>query len=96
MAQQWVRVWDPLVRFFHWSLVLGFIIAYFSEDDFMTLHVYAGYYILGLIAIRVIWGFMALKRRQGRFLTLVSISEAHLKRSSKSFMSSLQTSPCYW
>ncbi len=61
MTQQWVNVWDPLVRFFHWSLVLGFTIAYFTEDDFMTLHVYAGYYILALIAVRIAWGFIGTK-----------------------------------
>ncbi len=52
-----VRVWDPLVRLFHWSLAAGFTIAYVAEDDWLALHVWAGYVILGLIAVRLLWGF---------------------------------------
>jgi len=54
-------VWDIAVRIFHWSLVLAFFIAYFTEDDFETLHVYAGYTVLGLISFRVIWGLIGTK-----------------------------------
>ncbi len=54
--QSEVKVWDPLVRFFHWSLVTAFFIAYFTEDDWMTVHSWAGYLIAGLLVIRIIWG----------------------------------------
>ncbi len=53
-----IKVWDPLVRLFHWSLVLAFATAYATEDDYMALHVYAGYTIAGLLLIRLIWGFV--------------------------------------
>jgi len=53
-----IRVWDLLVRVFHWSLVASFSIAYLTEDDFLSLHVAAGYTILGLIVIRLVWGFV--------------------------------------
>jgi cytochrome b len=53
-----VRVWDPLVRLFHWSLAGAFTIAFVSEDDLLAVHVWAGYLILGLILIRVLWGFV--------------------------------------
>jgi len=53
-----VRVWDPLLRLFHWSLAGSFAIAYVTEDDLLALHVWAGYLILGLIMIRVLWGFV--------------------------------------
>ena len=53
-----VRVWDPLVRLFHWSLAAGFTIAFVTEDDLLALHVWAGYLILGLILIRVLWGLV--------------------------------------
>lgn len=43
---------------FHWSLVLCFLIAYITEDDFMTEHSYAGYTIIALLSFRLIWGFM--------------------------------------
>jgi cytochrome b len=53
-----VRVWDPLVRLFHWSLAASFTIAFVTEDDLLALHVWAGYLISGLILIRVLWGFV--------------------------------------
>ncbi len=53
-----VRVWDIAVRLFHWSLAVAFFLAYFTEDDLLTIHVWAGYTVGGLIVLRVIWGFV--------------------------------------
>lgn len=53
-----IYVWDLLVRLFHWTLVLTFTIAYFTGDEDSTLHIYAGYIILGLIGFRLVWGFI--------------------------------------
>lgn len=53
-----VKVWDPVVRVFHWSLVSAFVIAYVTEDDFLSLHVWAGYTVLSLIFLRVLWGLV--------------------------------------
>jgi len=53
-----VRVWDPLIRIFHWTLVAAFAVAYFTEDDLLTLHVWAGYLVGGLILFRLVWGFV--------------------------------------
>jgi len=53
-----IRVWDPLVRFFHWSLVTAFFIAYFTEDDLITVHTWAGYLIFALLLVRLGWGFI--------------------------------------
>ena len=53
-----VHVWDPLIRLFHWSLAGSFAIAFVTEDDLLTLHVWAGYTIFGLILVRLIWGFV--------------------------------------
>jgi cytochrome b len=53
-----VQVWDPLLRVFHWSLAGGFLIAFVTEDDLLALHVWAGYFIFGLLIIRVLWGFV--------------------------------------
>jgi len=69
VRQKMVRVWDPLVRIFHWSLVSAFFIAYFTEDDLLDLHVYAGYLIGGLLVFRLIWGFMG--SRHARFTDFV-------------------------
>jgi len=65
----YVRVWDPFVRAFHWSLVLTFCVAYLSGDNIRALHVYAGYVIGGLIALRIIWGIIG--PRYARFADFV-------------------------
>ena len=64
-----IRVWDPLVRFFHWSLASAFLIAYITEDNFLSIHSWAGYLILALIVIRFIWGFIG--TRYARFSDFV-------------------------
>ncbi len=56
MSNNTIKVWDVLVRIFHWSLVLSFAIAYLSEDDYQDLHIYTGYTIIGLVVFRLIWG----------------------------------------
>jgi cytochrome b len=53
-----VRVWDPAVRLFHWTLAGAFLVAYFTEDELQALHVDAGYLIGALILFRLVWGFV--------------------------------------
>ncbi|EKF43552.1 cytochrome b/b6 domain-containing protein [Nitratireductor indicus] len=55
-AAEDVRVWDPLVRLFHWLLVAAFITAWVTGDELKSVHIYAGYTIIGLLAVRVLWG----------------------------------------
>lgn len=64
-----IKVWDPVVRFFHWSLVIAFIITYVTEDDWLTVHSWSGYFILGLLAVRFIWGFIG--SRHARFTDFI-------------------------
>jgi cytochrome b len=52
-----IKVWDLPIRVFHWLLVAGFFVAYLTEDDLLTIHVWAGYFVLGLLIFRLIWGF---------------------------------------
>jgi len=51
-----VRVWDPFVRFFHWSLAIAVLIAFLTGDALEGLHVFVGYVVMGLIAARLVWG----------------------------------------
>jgi len=64
-----VRVWDPLVRTFHWSLVAAFATAFIVEDDLLGVHVWAGYLVLALIGVRLVWGFIG--PRYARFTDFV-------------------------
>lgn len=52
-----VRVWDRFVRVFHWSLLVLFAVAYYTRDKWETIHIGAGYAILNLVVLRIIWGF---------------------------------------
>ena len=56
-----VKVWDIAVRIFHWSLVLSFIIAWVTADEWDKVHEIAGYVIAGLVAFRLIWGIVGTK-----------------------------------
>lgn len=73
-----ITVWDPLVRLFHWTLVIAFTLAYLSQGEpfeelqdrldgewLQTLHVWAGYTVAGLLLFRWFWGFAG--SRHARF-----------------------------
>ncbi|MEQ8859070.1 MAG: cytochrome b/b6 domain-containing protein [Pseudomonadales bacterium] len=66
---EWVRVWDPLVRIGHWTLVVTFFTAYLVEDDFLTVHVWAGYVLGSVVALRLLWGLIG--SRHARFADFV-------------------------
>ncbi len=55
------KVWDNAIRLFHWSLVIAFVVAYITGEDESLVHSYSGYFILGLLVFRIIWGFVGCK-----------------------------------
>jgi len=57
-SMQRVKVWDPWVRVFHWSLVLCVSTAYLTGEEWLTVHTWAGYSVLALLLLRLIWGFI--------------------------------------
>ena len=64
-----VKIWDPLVRVFHWSLVASFAIAWLSAEEWGDLHEWAGYSAGALIAFRLVWGLVG--SRYARFTQFV-------------------------
>lgn len=53
-----IAVWDPLVRVFHWTLVLTFGANALVIDDDSKLHEWVGYTVVGLVLIRILWGLV--------------------------------------
>jgi cytochrome b len=53
-------IWDLPTRVFHWALAASFVGAYLlaETDGARTLHVTFGYTVAGLVAFRLLWGFV--------------------------------------
>jgi cytochrome b len=64
-----VKVWDPLVRLFHWSLLALVLAAFATGDEAEGAHIAIGYAIVMLLALRIIWGFIG--PRTARFSDFV-------------------------
>lgn len=60
-----VRVWDVLVRIFHWSLVAAFAVAWLTAEELSVVHEVAGYVVAGLVVLRLFWGVVG--SRYARF-----------------------------
>ncbi|WP_367142389.1 cytochrome b/b6 domain-containing protein [Mesorhizobium sp.] len=57
-SQEMVRVWDRVVRSFHWALVLSFITAWLTSHSSEDVHHWAGYTAAALIVTRLVWGVL--------------------------------------
>ena len=50
-------------------LVVAFTVAYFTEDDLLTVHVWVGYVVGGMVVARVVWGFIGPARARSLMWT---------------------------
>ena len=65
-----VKIWDPLLRLFHWSLVAAFALAWLTAEDMALPARVGGLCAGGLIAFRLIWGLIGPRyARFSQFLT---------------------------
>jgi cytochrome b len=55
-----ILIWDIPTRLFHWTLALSFAGAWLTSesDQWLGVHVFLGYLMLGLVAFRVVWGLV--------------------------------------
>lgn len=79
-AASTVKAWDPLIRIFHWSLVFFILCAFITEDDWLNLHVQAGYAVTLLIGFRLLWGLVGTRNaRFSSFVKAPGVVWSHLK-----------------
>ena len=68
-----IRVWDPLVRILHWTLVASILAAWITAEveleSARRAHEWLGYGALAAIAVRVLWGLAG--TRYARFRQFV-------------------------
>lgn len=65
-------VWDLPLRLFHWLLVVTMIASYTTARlgfDWMQWHFYLGYWTIGLLVFRILWGFFG--PRHARFSSFI-------------------------
>lgn len=74
---RWVRVWDPVVRVGHWLLVAGIVAAWITRHSPSSWHERLGYLVLGVVALRIAWGWMG--SPYARFVSFVSSPASTLR-----------------
>lgn len=64
-----VKVWDPVVRIFHWTVAGGVIanLTFLRHEE--NSHIYVGYAVIAALVVRLGWGFVA--RGHARFGSFV-------------------------
>lgn len=55
-----IFVWDIPTRIFHWFFAAFFVIALMTSESEIRrdVHLYAGFSMMGLLAFRIVWGFV--------------------------------------
>ena len=57
-------IWDLPLRIFHWLFAFTMIASWYTSDqdhDLIELHLQLGYFALGLIVFRLLWGLVGSK-----------------------------------
>ena len=64
-------VWDLPLRLFHWLLVASIVASYVTAKfiDDRQWHFYVGYWTIGLLVFRILWGFFG--PRHARFTNFI-------------------------
>lgn len=57
--------WDPVVRITHWGVAFAVVANGLVTEDGGTVHVWLGWVALGLLVLRLVWGFVG--PREARF-----------------------------
>lgn len=74
-----VKVWDPIVRIFHWGTALLFLVNFTVFEDDSPAHRYAGYVLFALVLVRLLWGLIGTKHaRFSAFWPRPSEIKAHI------------------
>ena len=61
MTEPKCLVWDLPLRLFHWLFALSIFGSWLTAElgfEYMQAHFYLGYFMIGLVIFRVIWGFI--------------------------------------
>lgn len=63
------KVWDPIVRIFHWTVAAGVIanLTLLRHDE--KPHIYVGYVVVAALAVRLVWGIVG--RGHARFTSFI-------------------------
>ena len=59
-----VLIWDLPLRLFHWLFACTVIASWYTSDqdnDLIDVHMKLGYFALGLLVFRILWGFVGTK-----------------------------------
>lgn len=51
-----VKVWDPVVRLFHWTIVTGVVLNLWVFEHGKYAHRVTGYVVVAALAVRLVWG----------------------------------------
>jgi cytochrome b len=74
-----IPVWDIFVRFTHWSVAALVLAELTVLDEDWAVHRWAGYAVLALVALRLVWGLIGPRHaRFSAFPPSLKAARAHL------------------